>query len=91
MSQDTHERRSVGRTRILRNAEIIVDHRLASTKVQCTLHDLTNTGASLTLSSTYQVPDTFELTFDKGRSRRPCVVRWRTHDTLGVEFDKPAG
>jgi PilZ domain-containing protein len=84
-----NERRSVGRTRVLRNAEIMIDERAAA-KVQCTLQDLTNTGASLTLASTYKVPDTFELTFDQGRSRRPCRVKWRTHDRLGIEFEKPA-
>ena len=85
------DRRSVGRTRIRRNAEIIVDQRLASTKVQCTLQDLTSTSACLTLASTYRVPDRFDLTFDQGRSRRPCQVKWRTHDRLGVVFEKPAG
>ena len=83
------ERRGVARTRIRRNAEIVVDRRGAQ-KVQCTLQDINGTGACLTLASTYKVPDTFELTFDKGRSRRPCWVKWRTSDRLGVSFDKPA-
>ena len=83
------ERRNVARTRIRHNAEIVVIRRDA-TKVQCTLQDLTSTGACLTLASTYQVPDTFELTFDKGRSRRPCRVMWRTGDRVGVAFEKPA-
>lgn len=83
------ERRNVARTRIRHNAEIVVIRRDA-TKVQCTLQDLTSTGACLTLASTYRVPDTFELTFDKGRSRRPCRVMWRTGDRVGVAFEKPA-
>ena len=83
------ERRNVARTRIRRNAEIVVSRRNAA-KVQCTLQDLTSTGACLTLASTYRVPDTFDLTFDKGRSRRPCRVMWRTGDRLGVSFEKPA-
>jgi hypothetical protein len=83
------ERRLVGRTRILRNAEIVVGGRVVS-KVQCTLQDLTNTGACLTLASTYRVPDTFELTFDQDRSRRSCWVMWRTGDRLGVSFSKPS-
>jgi methyl-accepting chemotaxis protein len=82
------ERRLVGRTRILRNAEIVVGGRVVS-KVQCTLQDLTNTGACLTLASTYRVPDKFELTFDQDRSRRSCWVKWRTSDRLGVSFSKP--
>ena len=82
------ERRSVARTRIRHNAEIVVERRTAET-LQCTLQNLTSTGACLTLASTYRVPDTFELTFDRGRSRRPCRVMWRTGDRLGVSFDKP--
>ena len=82
------ERRWVTRTRVRRDAEIVVGGR-APTKVQCALVDLTSTGACLTLSSTYRVPDTFELTLDHGRSRRPCRVKWRTGDRLGVSFEKP--
>jgi hypothetical protein len=82
------ERRSVTRTRIRHNAEIVVERRSAET-LQCTLHNLTSTGACLTLASTYRVPDTFALTFDHGRSSRPCRVKWRTNDRLGVSFEKP--
>jgi hypothetical protein len=35
------------------------------------------------------VPDTFDLTFDQGRSCRPCRVKWRSGDQLGVSFEKP--
>jgi hypothetical protein len=83
------ERRETVRTRIRRNAEIMINRR-ATGKVQCTLQDLTSSGACLTLASTYQVPDIFELTFDQGRSLRPCWVRWRTNDRLGVSFEEPA-
>jgi hypothetical protein len=82
-----NERRGVGRTRIRHNAEIVIMRRDA-TKLQCTLHDLTSTGACLTLASTYQVPDTFELTFDRGRSHRACQVKWRDGDKLGVSFER---
>jgi PilZ domain len=83
-----NERRGVGRTRIRHNAEIVV-MRSGATKLQCMLQDLTSTGACLTLASTYQVPDTFELTFDRGRSHRACRVKWRDRNKLGVSFEKP--
>jgi hypothetical protein len=82
------ERRDVTRTRIRRNAEIVVARRGVE-KLQVTLKDLTSTGACLTLSTTSVVPDTFELTFDRGRSSRPCRVKWRSGDQLGVSFEKP--
>jgi hypothetical protein len=84
-----NERRDVARTRIRRNAEIVVIRRGAD-KVQVTLDNLTSTGACLTLASTDMVPDTFDLTFDRGRSCRPCRVKWRRGDQLGVSFEKPA-
>ncbi len=86
------ERRSVGRTRVRRNAELVVSHgtAISARKVQCTLQDLTSRGACLSLASTCRLPDTFELTFDGGRSRRPCWVRWRSGERLGVSFEQPA-
>jgi methyl-accepting chemotaxis protein len=81
------ERRNMQRTRVSRNAQIVLTQ--PSNKVHCTLHDLTNTGARLSVASTSQVPDTFELTLDQGRSRRPCRVKWRTDSVLGVSFEKP--
>ncbi len=79
------ERRAVQRTVVLRNAKIILGPR--SSIVSCTLKDLTSHGACLSVASTYLLPDTFELTFEHGRSRRACRVMWRTHDKLGVSFD----
>jgi hypothetical protein len=83
------ERRSVTRTRVRRNAEIVLSRRasVAAATVPCTLRDLTNLGACLTLAATDRVPDTFELTLDRGRSLRPCRVRWRSADQIGVSFE----
>ena len=39
------------------------------------------------LANTFGVPDSFELTFEHGRTRRPCRVVWRTNDKLGVAFE----
>jgi hypothetical protein len=36
------------------------------------------------------VPEYFELTFELGRTRRPCRVIWRTADELGVAFEEAA-
>ncbi len=82
------ERRAIVRTRVHRDAEIVLRGRMAE-KVQCTLRDLTNAGACIALACPYTMPDTFELTLDHGRSLRPCRVRWRSHDRLGVSFEMP--
>jgi hypothetical protein len=79
------ERRVFRRTNVLRNAKIILGHR--SPVVSCTVKNLTGHGACLSVASTYRMPDEFELTFEHGRDRRRCYVKWRTHDRLGVSFD----
>ena len=83
------ERRSVARTRVRRNAEIVLSRRApsAAATLPCMLRDLTSLGACLALAGTERVPDTFELTLDRGRSLRPCRVRWRSADRLGVSFE----
>ncbi|HEY1540811.1 MAG TPA: PilZ domain-containing protein [Xanthobacteraceae bacterium] len=84
------ERRAIVRTRVRREAEIMLGGR-AGERVQCMLRDLTSAGACIALSSPHEMPDTFELTLDHGRSLRPCRVRWRAQDRLGVSFEMPAG
>jgi hypothetical protein len=81
-------RRAVERTRVLRNAKILVSS--PSPVIHCTVQNLTSVGACLTLANTYGLPATFELTFEHGRTRRPCRVIWRTADRLGVRFEAPS-
>jgi len=80
-------RRTLQRTRVLRNAKIIVEHH--ASLIQCTVLDLTGSGACLSLAASYLMPETFELTFEHGRSRRPCQVRWRSDNKIGVSFGTP--
>ncbi len=78
------DRRDVKRTRILRNAKIILERK--STMIHCTVQNITSGGACLKVANTYGLPETFELTFEHGRTRRACRVAWRTNDLLGVAF-----
>ena len=78
------DRRDVKRTRILRSAKIILPHK--TTVIHCTVQNITSGGACLRMANTYGLPDTFELTFEQGRTRRACRVAWRTDDMIGVAF-----
>ena len=80
------DRRTVQRTKVLRNAKIIAPRR--TSVIHCTVQNITSAGACLKLANTYGVPDQFELTFEHGRTRRPCRVVWRTADLLGVSFEE---
>jgi PilZ domain len=85
---DEDERRNVTRTRISRNAKIIAPRR--TSVIHCTVQNITSSGACLKVANTYGMPDTFELTFEHGRTRRLCRVVWRTADELGVAFESEA-
>src|ERR1700733_12656685 len=78
------DRRTIKRTRVLRSAKIIVPRR--SPVIHCTVQNINNGGACLKLANTYGLPETFDLTFEHGRTRRSCRVVWRTDDKLGVAF-----
>lgn len=82
------ERRAMKRTRVSRNAKILVPRR--SPLIFCTVENITSGGACLKVASTFGVPETFELTFEHGRTRRRCRVVWRTNDKLGVAFTPTA-
>ena len=84
------DRRNVQRTRVQRSAKIIVPRR--SPVIHCTVQNITGSGACLKMANTSGVPQTFDLTFEHGRTRRSCRVIWRTDDKLGVSFkdEEPA-
>ncbi len=82
------DRRDVQRTKVLRNAKIIAPRR--ASVIHCTVQNITSGGACLKLANTAGVPEYFELTFELGRTRRPCRVIWRTADELGVAFEEAA-
>ena len=86
MEDCREDRRAIGRTRVLRCAKIIVPR--DSPVIHCTVQNITGGGACLKLANTYGVPQTFDLTFEHGRTRRSCRVVWRTADQLGVTFEK---
>jgi hypothetical protein len=87
MNSNDHDdlnRRGVQRTKVRRNAKIIAPRRVSV--IHCTVRNITSGGACLKLANTRGVPECFELTFEHGRTRRPCRVIWRTADLLGVSF-----
>jgi hypothetical protein len=79
-----HDRRYVGRTRLSKDAKILVNRATLS----CTIVDLTNGGACIRLEDAPDVPDRFELSFGNRHARRACRVTWRTNNHLGVAFER---
>jgi hypothetical protein len=82
------DRRTLQRTRVQRNAKIIVPRR--SSVISCTVQNINSSGACLKMANTGGLPETFDLTFEHGRTRRSCLVVWRTSDKVGVKFESGA-
>jgi hypothetical protein len=76
------ERRRYARTRSFRIARLFAEARIGCGIV----HNISATGAGLTMVSTAPVPDAFDLSFDGGRTLRHCRVLWRTATEIGLEF-----
>jgi hypothetical protein len=89
ITQDLHprnvvmpERRRVQRTQVFKGAKIFWGQSVSD----CIVRDVTNLGCCVSLISTTHIPDRFELTFDAGRTLRPCRAAWRTGVQIGAEF-----
>src|SRR5690242_19688576 len=58
--------------------------------IDCTIRNISATGACLTLASPIGVPDRFELVFRSDQSRRQCRVVWRSATQIGLAFEDAA-
>jgi hypothetical protein len=76
------KRRSAQRHRTYKTGKIIL-HDGASV-IDCTVRNISGTGASLSLPNAATVPREFDLQFDA--ERRHCIVAWRRLDRMGVKF-----
>ena len=77
------ERRNNTRSRVLKSAKLIVGR---SSTIDCVVRNLTNVGARIQIPNTTDLPEKLDMTFDGGRSLRPCRIVWRTLNETGVEF-----
>jgi hypothetical protein len=76
------ERRVLSRARIFKNAAIVLNGR--SPRLECAARDLSPQGVRLCLSTTYGIPQQFDVLID-GKCRRGRSV-WRTCTEMGVIF-----
>jgi hypothetical protein len=79
------ERRSIGRTRIDRNALLFFVGRTGV--FSCCVRDVTNHGAGIQLDGLNVMPMEFDLSFDKFRTIRKCRMIWRDGDFVGIAFE----
>lgn len=76
------ERKSV-RHRTLKGAKIVLNGSYST--FNCTVRNMSETGAKLAVSSVIGIPERFRLAMDDGRSFQ-CEATWRTETEIGVQF-----
>lgn len=84
------EMRQAERMRAFLRAQIVFNNRMST--IDCTIKNISQTGAKVALSDTLTLPTEFEIDIpQKGRSHRARLV-WRDKEAIGIEFidAKPA-
>ena len=76
------DKRTDIRKRVLKSAQIILSDK--APKLECSVRNLSDTGACLQVSTTYGIPMSFDVVLDG--VRRPCRAVWRTDTKIGVTF-----
>ena len=77
------DKRSMQRRSTLKGGKIVFN--AGRSTIDCTIRNLSSTGAKLQVNSVVGIPDTFDLVLE-GHSKQPCRIKWRRLKEIGVEF-----
>jgi PilZ domain len=55
--------------------------------IDCTVRNISETGAALEVVSPLFIPDRFTLFVPSGQFKRPCHIVWRKEKRIGIAFD----
>ena len=55
--------------------------------INCTVRNISDTGAALEVLSPLYIPDRFKLIVQTDNLNRPCHIVWRKERRIGVTFD----
>ena len=77
------ERRQTKRNATLKKGKIVFNNAMCT--VECTIKDLSSSGAGLELPLWEDLPEDFVLVIAGGTSRH-CEVAWSANNRLGVQF-----
>lgn len=78
------ERRYSPRHRVLKAASIEFG---AGAAIDCTVRNLSSTGAALDVASPVGIPSTFDLLIPADHGRHHCRIAWRKERRIGVVFE----
>ena len=71
------------RRRVLKAGSIV----FGGSTIDCTVRNLSETGAALEVVTPLFIPDRFTLLVLTDQSKRPCHIVWRKEKRIGVRFD----
>lgn len=77
-------KRAAQRLRVLKQGKILLSNNM--TVIDCTVRDLSGTGAKLLCADPGAIPNDFRLVFTSDRMMRDVKVVWRRPEMLGVHF-----
>jgi len=83
MLDTDNDKRAAQRRSTLKGGKIVFN--AGRSTIDCTVRNLSSTGAKLNVNSVVGIPETFDLILD-GHSKQPCRVKWRRLKEIGVEF-----
>jgi len=78
------EHRASRRQRVLKSGKIIYAN--GSIVIDCTIRNISETGAQLKVPTTVGIPDQFEFRETMGGKGRAVTVVWRKGDLIGIGF-----
>jgi len=78
------ENRQAQRQKVLKSAKIVLDD---WTAIDCTVRDVSQTGARLVCDNTINLPPKFKLFMVSDRTIRDVTAMWRKPSLIGVRFD----
>jgi PilZ domain len=81
------QRRIAKRQRVLKSGKIVFDD---WSSFDCTIRDMSDTGAKLRVEQPHKVPHKFRLFIHADNSIRPVQVAWTREGELGIAFTGPA-
>jgi len=80
------EKRGTGRIKALREAQILTS---GSTIVDCTVKNLTKTGARVEFAAFTQLPSDFKIRFKNTGETRLAELAWQRGLAAGIRFSEP--
>jgi len=81
------ERRKVPRRRVLKEGKIVYADGLRV--LDCTIRDISESGARLLIANTVGLPDAFLLYEKSSGVLHPATIAWRQANAIGVTFTGP--